>query len=180
MASLDTVNILLQAGVVGAGLLSGLFFIFSFCVMKALNTQPPASAIATMNSINAVIVNPPFMLVFMGTPIVCAVLLGFCINEGFGVSIDNKLAAAGSLVLLIGEFVLTLAVHIPKNNALAAYLPGSSGNDDLSTWAKYYITWTAWNHVRMMASVATVALLSSALQLRATRLASERQSTQMR
>ena len=54
MSSFDKGSVLLQAGVLGAGLLSGLFFIFSFCVMGALDEQPPASAIATMNSINVV------------------------------------------------------------------------------------------------------------------------------
>ena len=151
------------------GLLSGLYFIFSFCVMQALNTQPPASAIATMNSINVAIVNPPFMLVFMGTPIVCALLLRACVKEGLGATLDNKCTAAGALVLLLGEFLLTLAVHIPKNDALAAYTGGS----DAATWAAYYTTWTPWNHVRMIASVATVLLLSSASHLRAARLAVE-------
>ena len=75
MASCDVSTLMLQAGVLGSGVLGGLYFIFSFCVMKALNMQPPASAIATMNAINLVIVNPPFMLVFMGTPLVCAALL---------------------------------------------------------------------------------------------------------
>lgn len=67
--------LMLQAGVLGSGLLGGLYFIFSFCVMQALNMQPPASAIATMNAINLVIVTPPFMLIFMGTPLACAWLL---------------------------------------------------------------------------------------------------------
>ena len=106
-----------------------------------------------MNSINVDIVNPAFMLVFMGTPIACVLLLFRCAKEGFG-SADNAYAAAGSAVLLVAEFVLTLAVHIPKNDALAAYRPGSAS--DASTWAAYFTTWTPWNHVRMLASAATV------------------------
>lgn len=191
MSSFDKGSVLLQAGVLGAGLLSGLFFIFSFCVMGALDEQPPASAIATMNSINVVrtairarellnpfnpafaplqvIVNPLFMLVFMGTPLVCVLLLQSCVQDGLGESLDNKCTAAGALGLIAGEFLLTLGVHIPMNDALAAYAVGSS--DDASTWARYYTTWTPWNHVRMLASMATVILLSAALHLRAARLA---------
>jgi uncharacterized membrane protein len=175
MASLDVGTVLLQAGIFGSGILSGLYFIFSFCVMKALNAQPPASAIATMNTINAVIVNPPFMAVFMGTPLVCALLLRSCVKEASATR-DSKLTAAGALVLLLGEFLLTLAVHIPKNDALAAYVLGSGS--DVSTWADYYTSWTAWNHVRMLASMASVGLLSSALPLRTARLVVER-PTQM-
>ena len=70
MASSDIGQIMRGSAILGAGCLSGLYFIFSFCVMGALDAQPPASAIATMNSINAVIVNPPFMLIFMGTPLI--------------------------------------------------------------------------------------------------------------
>ncbi len=170
MAASDTTRWLLLSGVTGAGLLSGLYFIFSFCVMWALNEQTPASAIATMNTINVVIVNPPFIVVFMGTPLVCAWLLYRCTKEGISESPDNAYAAAGALVLLVGEFVLTLAVHIPKDDALAAYAPGSAG-DDAATWAEFYTTWTAWNHVRMLASIVTVGLLSWALHLRSARLA---------
>ena len=162
MAPSDTTRWLLLSGVMGAGLLSGLYFIFSFCIMWALNEQTPTSAIATMNAINAVIVNPPFIAVFMGTPFVCVWLLYRCSKEG---SPDNAYAAAGALVLLVGELMLTVVVHIPKNDALAAYTPGSL-IDDADVWAEYYTTWTAWNHVRMLASIATVALLSWALHLR--------------
>ena len=160
--------LLLHAGVLGSGLLSGLYFIFSFCVMPSLNAQPPASAIATMNTINTIIVNPPFMLVFMGTPLICATLLWSCLKEGISTSLDNKWTTTGALTLLLGEFMLTLIVHIPKNDALANYIGSLS---DASVWAEYYTSWTPWNHVRMLASILTVVQLAWALQLRAARLA---------
>ena len=72
-------------------------------------------------------------------------------------------------MLLLGEFVLTIAVHIPKNDALAAYAPGSA-SDDAATWAEFYTTWTAWNHVRMVASLATVVQFALALFYRGARL----------
>ena len=146
---MDAGQLLLQAGVLGSGVLSGLYFIFSFCVMNVLNMQPPASAIS---AINRMIVNPSFMLFFTGTPLVCALLLRSCVKEGIGTSLDNKCTTAGALSLLVGEFLLTLAVHIPKNDALAAYTLGSGS--DISVWADYYTSWTAWNHVRMLASIA--------------------------
>ena len=166
MASVDAGHILLHASVLGSGVLSGLYFIFSFCVMRALNTQAPASAISTMNAINVAIVNPPFILFFLGTPLVCAFLLGLCFWEGFGSSLDNTLTASGALVLLLGEFLLTLVANIPKNNALAAHTPGSTSASDSAVWANYYKSWTAWNHVRMLASNITVVCMSSALQQR--------------
>jgi len=67
----------------GCGLMAGLFFIFSVCIMKALGQLPPEKGIAAMQFINVVIVNPLFMLVFLGTaltyatwtPPVCAISL---------------------------------------------------------------------------------------------------------
>ena len=46
MAGFDRVRVGLVAGTVGAAILGGCYFIFSFCVMDALNQQGPANAIA--------------------------------------------------------------------------------------------------------------------------------------
>ena len=164
MTSVDNRQVLAGLGTLGSGVLSGLYFIFSFCVMGALNAQPPAVAIQTMNTINTMIVNPPFLLVFMGTPLLCGYMLRNCVKEGLGSSAENSCTAAGAAVLLLGEFLLTLAVHIPKNNALAAHTVGSA--NDAVVWAEYFTSWTSWNHVRMAASMATTVLLSAALAVR--------------
>ena len=164
MTSVDNRQVLAGLGTLGSGVLSGLYFIFSFCVMGALNAQPPAVAIQTMNTINTMIVNPPFLLVFMGTPLLCGYMLRNCVKEGLGSSAENSCTAAGAAVLLLGEFLLTLAVHIPKNNALAAHTVGSA--NDAVVWAEYFTSWTGWNHVRMAASMATTVLLSAALAVR--------------
>ena len=46
MAGFDRIRVGLVAGTVGAAILGGCYFIFSFCVMDALNQQGPANAIA--------------------------------------------------------------------------------------------------------------------------------------
>ena len=91
-------------------------------------------------------------------------MLRNCVKEGLGSSAENSCTAAGAAVLLLGEFLLTLAVHIPKNNALAAHTVGSA--NDAVVWAEYFTSWTAWNHVRMAASMAATVLLSAALAVR--------------
>ena len=48
MASVDNRQVLTGLGTLGSGVLSGLYFIFSFCVMDALNQQGPANAIANI------------------------------------------------------------------------------------------------------------------------------------
>ena len=166
MAGFDRIRVGLVAGTVGAAILGGCYFIFSFCVMDALNQQGPSQAIRTMNSINVVIVNPKFIAAFMGTPLVCCWLVAESLAVGVGSSTDVALMFGGALTLIIGEFLETLVCHIPKNDALAAH----KGGNDAEVWAKYYASWTAWNHVRMVASLATVVQFSLALFYRGARL----------
>ena len=154
---------LLLGAILGAGLLSGLYFIFSVAVMPALDARPPADAVATMQTINEVIINPPFMAVFVGTPLLCAALLILVAQEGCGAA-GNALAAAGALVLLLGEFLVTAVANVPMNNALAA-----SRGDAAAAWRGYSAPWTAWNSVRFLASLLAAALFSWALRHRASR-----------
>ena len=49
----------------------GHFFAFSNSVMTALGKLPAEQGIATMQTINIVILNPLFLSVFIGTAIAC-------------------------------------------------------------------------------------------------------------
>ena len=48
LMAFDRIRVGLVAGTVGAAILGGCYFIFSFCVMDALNQQGPANAIANI------------------------------------------------------------------------------------------------------------------------------------
>ena len=91
LMAFDRVRVGLVAGTVGAAILGGCYFIFSFCVMDALNQQDPQTAINTMNSINVVIVNPKFIAAFMGTPLICCWLVAEALAVGVGSSTDVAL-----------------------------------------------------------------------------------------
>ena len=166
LMAFDRIRVGLVAGTVGAAILGGCYFIFSFCVMDALNQQGPSQAIRTMNAINVVIVNPKFIAAFMGTPLICCWLVAEALAAGVGSSTDVALTFGGALTLIVGEFLETLVCHIPKNDALAAH----KGGHDAEVWSKYYTSWTAWNHVRMVASLATVVQFSLALFYRGARV----------
>ena len=51
---------------------------------------------------------------------------------------------------------MTMLFNVPRNNALAALAPDTPAAQAL--WTNYLSTWTAWNHVRMLASLAAMAL----------------------
>jgi uncharacterized membrane protein len=68
---------------------------------------------------------------------------------------------AGSLVYVVGTILVTIVVHVPRNDALAATDGGSA--EGALLWAGYLTTWTAWNHARAFAAFAAAALLTMAL-----------------
>ncbi|MFD0682548.1 MULTISPECIES: anthrone oxygenase family protein [unclassified Paenibacillus] len=136
----------------GSGLIAGIFFAFSVFVMAALARLPAAQGIAAMQSINVVILNTVFIVVFIGTALACAVL---AITSFFRWGEAGSIyLLAGSLIYLIGSFLVTLVFNVPLNDALAAVDPISTKGADV--WTQYNVSWVAWNHVRTIATVASL------------------------
>ena len=147
----------------GSGLIAGVFFAFSTFVMGALGRLPAAHGIATMQSINVVVINPWFLGVFIGTAAACALLVAASLvawQEPGAI-----LLLVGALFYFAGTFLVTMVFNVPLNDALAAVAPESSDGSNL--WARYLGTWTAWNHVRTIAALAGATLLMVALCLQA-------------
>lgn len=138
---------------VGTGLNAGLFFIFSACIMAALGRLPSEDGIAAMNAINDAIQNLLFFLVFLGTAVVAVGILVIAFVHALP---GSALAIAASLVFLVGTIGVTIVVNVPMNNALAATSPAEPRAARL--WADYLSSWTAWNHVRSLASLASLVL----------------------
>jgi uncharacterized membrane protein len=153
--------VLVVVTTVGAAIMAGLLFAFSSFVMRALAQLPPASGMDAMQRINLLIVNPLFLLVFVGTAIgAIALLLGAAPFRGTG----QRLVLCGALCYLLGVIGVTAAFNIPLNNVLAA-TPASAASD---AWPRYVAAWLPWNHLRTAFAVAAVAfLVSGALKLSA-------------
>ncbi|HSS65716.1 MAG TPA: anthrone oxygenase family protein [Gammaproteobacteria bacterium] len=150
--------ILTVVAAVGSGLVAGIFFAFSTFVMRALDRLPPAQGIAAMQSINVAVINPWFMTVFFGTAVACLILVVFSLLDW------NKAGAgymlSGGALYLIGTILVTIVFNVPRNDALAAVDPESA--DGARLWADYLKSWTAWNHVRTAAALASAALFTVA------------------
>jgi len=149
----------LIAAVIGSGVMAGLFFVFSISVMKSLKELKRAEGIRAMQSINRTIVRPIFLLVFIGTPLVCLFLLvrTFAHMD----QIHGQLTAIGSIVYLLGCLAVTFALHIPMNNKLAAI--ESESAEGKKYWSEFLPRWTFWNHVRGLASFVALVLFTFAL-----------------
>ena len=124
--------------VIATGLMAGVFFAFSVAVMPGLADLSPADARTAMRRINARIQNPVFLLLFVGTLVLCA-------GEVF------QGRAVGGLLYVVGCFLVTAVVNVPMNNRL--------DQADDAYWPAYLRRWTLWNHLRAVACTASAVTL---------------------
>ena len=157
----DVLVVLTLVTALGCGLSAGALFAFSSFVMGALARLPVAQGIAAMNSINVVAVTPVFMTALFGTAAACLVLAVWALadwHDSF-----SPYLIAGSVLYLAGTIGLTMAYHVPRNNALAAVEPTNDHAD--ARWRSYVAEWTRWNHVRVAAGILAAAALTVALHV---------------
>ncbi|MGW4736178.1 anthrone oxygenase family protein [Streptomyces shenzhenensis] len=151
--------VLIVLGVLGTGLVAGVFCGFSTFVMRGLGALPPAQGVAAMNAINVAAVTPAFMLVFAGSAVLCAMIavVTFVLWPD-----DGKVELLlGSALFLVGSFGLTVVANVPRNDTLAGMEPGSP--EAAAYWPAYVREWTMWNHVRTVASAAAAVVYVLAL-----------------
>lgn len=153
---MSLLNALLCFAILGSGVTTGLLFIFSNTVMSALALQDERHGMEVMQAINRIIINPLFLLFFMGTGVAAVAILVLSWSGG-----RSPLVMAGALTYLVGVLGLTFAYHIPRNDALEAQ--DSASESGHAYWRRYRDEWTRWNHVRSFAGGLSTVLLSLGL-----------------
>ena len=146
----------LWVGVIGSGIMAGVYFTFSGFVMRSLASIPREAGIAAMQAINVKILSSVFMPLFFATS---ALGLGLAIWGGLR---GSPAALIGGLVYVVGMFVCTAAFNVPLNEALDAVDPESA--EAASLWTVYLRDWTRWNHVRTLACTVSTVLFLVALR----------------
>ena len=144
----------------GCGLIAGVFFAFSSFVMPALKRLTSPEGIAAMQSINRLAVTPVFMTVLFGTAAACLALVSWAVVSGGDRSAVPVLA--GSALYLVGAVGVTIGRNVPLNERLAKLHPQDARAGGF--WDEYLAKWTAWNHVRTVASLAAATALTVAIQ----------------
>ncbi|MBE9031035.1 DUF1772 domain-containing protein [filamentous cyanobacterium LEGE 11480] len=150
---------LIYFAVISSALSAGIFFAFSTFVMRALALQPPASGIATMQSINVTVFNPWFYSAFFGPAVACVVLAIAALRSWEQPGAFYLLA--GGLLYLAGTIGVTALGNVPLNDALAVMPPSSTEGAQL--WSRYLTDWTFWNHVRTAAAFLAAAMFTCSL-----------------
>ena len=148
--------------VIVCGLIAGVFLSFSDFIMKSLSAGTPVCGIESMQIINRKVYHSLFLILLLGMAaaslalVVCALLIP--LN---GVS---SWIILGSMVYLIGVFLVTVVFNVPMNKRLD--MLDHSALETADYWKTYTSSWTAWNHVRTLSStVAAVCFLVASLSL---------------
>ena len=157
-------DVLLALGLLAAALAAGFFYAYSVSVMPGLTAAGPGAAVPAMQSINAGIRTPVFAFVFFGA-LAFPLLAGLAGLAAGGPRAPALLALAAAAAYGGGVFAVTFAVNVPMNEALAAAGTPAAPAEAAVTWGRYAGPWTAWNHVRTLASILAGALLAAALVL---------------
>lgn len=152
-------TVTLVASVLTMGLSAGLFYAFSCSVMLGLNQADDRTFVVAMQRINVAILNPWFMLSFLGA-MVFTILAGILriAGEGGGGVLPWIIAAAVLYVVVLG---VTGGINVPLNNQLLA----AGDTDFAAARAVFESTWNRWNLVRAIASSAAFGCLTWALVL---------------
>lgn len=143
------------------GAMAGVFFAFSTAVMPGLDALKGLEAVAAMQSMNRKILNPRFLMTFVGAWIVSALAGVLLLVDGQSGPAVYAFAAAA--VYLVGSLILTGAVNVPMNNAIDAAGTPAGEAEAAKLWASYSPKWTRWNTLRGWFCAIAVALLGVAL-----------------
>lgn len=158
---MDIKTTLLSGGIISSGLMAGLFFGWTVSVIPGLRRVPDETYITTMQDINRAIINPGFIIPFMGIPIV----LGGASIVHFrsGDTRRGWLLAAATLTYVLGVLGVTMGRNVPLNDALDAFDIRSATQSALTDRRQNYESpWNSWHYLRTGANVASFALASAA------------------
>ena len=140
-----------KIAIISFGFIGGVYFAFIFFVMQSLNKASYSQAIRIMNLINSVILNSPFMFLFLFSSFIAFIIF----LENFIIYKHISSEGLASAVFLI----CTATKNIPLNNKLAGFdFNNPSCNPEIEC-KNFYKNWVKWNHIRTASCFLSVALL---------------------
>jgi len=144
--------------IAGASLVPGPLFGFSKLIMRPLAELTPEHGMVAMQQIKKIL-NPLFLVFFLGTPILCLMITGYCL---FHLNIAHSVyLLLGSIGYIIGPFGITVRRNIPLNDKLAAAQP----MDRSEVWDHYQVNWQRCNHIRTYIGLGSIMLLCVGLRM---------------
>jgi len=149
--------------VITTGLMAGVFQFYSHTVMPGLARTDDRTFVGAFQSLDRAILNPLFLLTFLGAFGLTALAAGFSLRSRFHSMLPWLLVALGLYLVVL---VITFAVNVPLNNALKAAGRPENGTELAAirqAFGEGY--WVRWNTVRAVASTVAFGSLTWALVL---------------
>ncbi len=152
-----------RAGTVSSGLMAGLLYGWTVSVIPGLRRIPDSAYITTMQNINRAIINPAFIVPFMGLSV--ELTSGAISRFREGETRRGLLMAGAAATYAIGVVGVTIRRNVPLNNALDIFDSDSSSRSAIAARRhSYESSWNRWHYLRTVASVASFALAAAAGQ----------------
>ena len=140
-------------------LLAGLFFSFSVAINGGLSVLKDSEYVRAMQSINRVILNPVFLLTFMG-PVVLLPLVAFVHLAN---ATQFTLLALAAAVYIVGSFGVTVVSNVPLNDKLEAFkTEGASDQTITAARTQFEKPWNRLHTVRTLAAIIATILVFAA------------------
>lgn len=153
-------TIVLMSSAVGTALMAGLFFAYSCSVNPGLHSLPDSGYLASMQAINRAILNPVFLLCFLGTAVLLP--LSCFLNRHNPERMAWLLAA--SICYGVGVLGVTLAGNVPLNEALASFDLRTANPEQLAHQRVLFEEpWDRFHTIRTIAAILTELLMVLAL-----------------
>lgn len=143
----------LLSATLAAGLQAGTYYTWACGVMPGLARGDDRTFVASMQNMDSAIVNPVFMLSFLGAPL----LAGAAIATSNGAA--RPWAIAGT-AFAIGTIAITAGGNIPLNNALHAAGDVDRITDLAAVRHHFESAWVNWNIARALTSTASLACIA--------------------
>jgi uncharacterized membrane protein len=142
---------LLLLATLSAGLQAGTYYTWANAVMPGLARTDARTFVTAFNQMNHAIVNPLFMLTFLGTPVLAAGALATSTPAA-------RPWVVGGLVLALGTVAITIAANVPLNDTLDKLDGVRATAADLTAGrADFESAWRRWNVVRAITSAGALA-----------------------
>ncbi len=148
------------ASVVFSGAVFGFFFAWVCSTMWGLDNADPRVAIEAMQAINDAVQNGLFFSAFFLTPILLLAWVGALAVLGRRRAVI--LAAAATVVYVLGVVVVTGALNVPLNDDLAEAVVSADRADAERVWDDYSGPWQTRNAIRAVAGGVVLALAALA------------------
>jgi uncharacterized membrane protein len=143
----------LLAATVAAGLQAGTYYTWASGVMPGLARGDDRTFIATMQNMNVAIVNPAFMMSFLGAPLLA----------GAAIVTSNSSArpwVIAGTAFAVGTIAITAGGNIPLNNALDSAGSVERIADLAAVRGDFESEWVNWNIARALTATASLACLA--------------------